>query len=46
MISRAGLDMHGLCILVFGSLAVGGMVFPGFDSGFQPFLAFFQIAMV
>jgi len=26
--------------LVYGSLVVGGMVFPGCDSGFQPSLAF------
>jgi len=25
-------------MLVYGSLVVGGMVFPGYDSGFQPSL--------
>lgn len=28
-------------MLVYGSLVVGGMVFPGYDSGFQPSLAGF-----
>ena len=32
-----------LYMSVYGSLAVGGMVFPGYDSGFQPSLAFFKI---
>ena len=39
-----GLDMHGLCMLVFGSLVVGGIVLLGFDNGFQPCL--FPDAMV
>jgi len=26
---------------VYGSLVVGGMVFPGYNSGFQPNLVFF-----
>jgi len=29
---------------MYSSLAIGGMVFPGYDSGFQPSLAFFQMA--
>jgi len=33
-------------MLVYGSLVVGGMVLSGYDSGFHPSLAFFQIAMV
>lgn len=41
-----GLDMHGLCMLVFGFLIVGGMVFIGFNSGFQHFLSFFLDDMV
>jgi hypothetical protein len=28
-------------MLVYGSLVVGGMVLSGYDSGFQPSLAFF-----
>ena len=33
-------------MLVYGSLVVRGMVLMGYDIGFQPSLAFFQIAMV
>ena len=36
-----GLDMHGLCMLVFGFIIIGAIVLQGFDSGFQPFLSFF-----
>lgn len=30
-------------MLVYGSLLVGGMVLPGYDSSFQPSLTFFQM---
>jgi len=30
-------------MLVYYCLAVGGMVFPGYDNGFHPSLAFFQM---
>ena len=30
-------------MLVYGSLVFGGMVFPGYDNGFQRSLAFFQM---
>lgn len=33
-------------MLVYGFLPVGGMVFLGYGSGFQPNLTFFQIVMV
>ena len=30
-------------MLVYGSLTLGGMVFLGYDNGFHPSLAFFQM---
>ena len=30
-------------MLVYGSLAIGGMVFPSYDSGFQPSLTFIRM---
>ena len=30
-------------MLAYGSLVVSGMVLPGYDSGFHPILAFFQM---
>ena len=33
-------------MLVYGSLDIGGMVLPGYDSGFQHCLSFFRISMV
>ena len=41
-----GLDMHDLCMLVFDSLVVGGMVLSGLDSGLYSFLALFPDSMV